>query len=55
MAEENEFLNAVVRMRHFLKEYFKTKDKKALKNAKHWEKRVDHLANEKLNAPTLFA
>jgi hypothetical protein len=37
-----EFMTAVLRMRHFQKEYFKTRGADALKNAKFWEKHVDH-------------
>ena len=43
----NDFDNAVLRMRHFQNEYFATRDKTALKNAKFWEKHVDQMLKEK--------
>ncbi|WP_161598183.1 hypothetical protein [Maribacter flavus] len=53
MAEnESELVQTVAKMRKWQKEYFKTRDKEALKNSKYWEKRVDHLL-EKPN--TLFS
>jgi len=36
-----DFMKAVTRMRHYQKEYFKTRSADALKNAKFWERHVD--------------